>query len=76
MTLQENTEAIREWTDKLKQSTADNRRECVDTLNELWLARASSLLDGDPPHYRGYAAGMAEGYRIMLYMLDDTLEEM
>lgn len=80
MTIAENTDAIREWTDKLKSAgNNDEKLRCAEELNSLWLDR-SILFDkytGDGrEHYRGYASGMAEGYRIMLYMLRDELEDM
>lgn len=78
MSIKTNAEDIRNWTDKLKAAPTDkDKLEALHKLNQLWLDR-EILFDTDTSdmkqHYRGYAAGMAEGYRMMIYLLTDELD--
>lgn len=87
MSIAENSEKIREWTDKFKsagpsKSGTAKKLKCAQKLNSLWLQRETlfNLHKSETPFIdgrdRGYASGMAEGWRIIIYMLRDELEEM
>jgi len=76
--MKENSEQIRNWTDKLKSAPTDkDKLEAIHKLNELWLEREilfDSVKSDMRDHHRGYASGMAEGYRMMVYLLTDELD--
>lgn len=79
MTILENSEQIRIYTDKLKESSSnEDKLEYIDTLNSLWINR-ELLLDSyqyeSRDHFRGYASGIAEGYRMMYLILNNKQEE-